>query len=309
MALVPILVPVLQQAFPHDKHIFAYTGCTATIECALSAAAWSDPWARKGTIPPLDQAHHWNFHQLASTIPLTRKGLEQRAPSSGVMSGYGAALAALPVSYASIVETWMSAVDTLLSLKEDEKNNGYVPYVFQMDYVVWSTGEEHNDVVDDYDPPPKVLKVGSPQYWSVRSLLQYVTGSQSRELLPEALDAAASVLHDSCVVRRPSSRHRLSALERNAVQSVVFQHKKILLEHKTLIDTVQPSQHWTLKGVARKGGCACCGPEDDEDDEENEEETNGVQSRSSGAGLGLSQPKAKYVDGKTAFAFDPSRFS
>merc|ERR1712151_323825 len=106
------------------------------------------------------------------------------------------------------------------------------------------------------------------------------------------------------------------------IEECVFQHKQILLQNKTLKDTVQPTQHWTLKQAVRKGGCLCCAPEGDGEEEEEEAEQQMKQLREQDMkgkpkkgkqtntfnGVVTSSSKRHrpmYVDGKNTFAFDP----
>jgi hypothetical protein len=120
----------------------------------------------------------------------------------------------------------------------------------------------------------------------------------------------------------------ISDTERTAIENCVFQHKSILIGNKTLKDTVLPKQHWTLKQASR-AGCSCCGPDPyDEEMEETREESTLLLSS-----LSMSRPVASemnqiittarklgdpttmaktsigYVDGKTRFAFDPTKFA
>jgi hypothetical protein len=148
-------------------------------------------------------------------------------------------------------------------------------------------------------------------YWSAMSLLQFVTGSRSREVTSETTDAVLSWLRDT----RNANAKKAAAAEsipisagyQKSIENCVFQHKLILIASKTLKDTVQPRQHWTLKAFA-KTGCSCCAPED-----EDEEDEVGGGDRAVNGSTGLfSIPPSNninYVDGKSAFAFDPSKFT
>jgi hypothetical protein len=147
-------------------------------------------------------------------------------------------------------------------------------------------------------------------YWSAMSLLQFVTGSRSREVTPETTDAVLSWLRD---VRHTNANKAaeaesvpVSARHQNSIENCVFQHKLILIANKTLKDTVQPRKHWTLKAFA-KTGCSCCAPEDEDDEEE---VGGGVRTVNGSTGIFSIPPSnnINYVDGKSAFAFDPSKF-
>ena len=181
---------------------------------------------------------------------------------------------------------------------------------------------------DSYNPIVELSSVSNSKkqsdlYWIVRSLLQYITGSRSRPLPEEVLEASLSWLRDYNINRQQQQQVlKNSELFLAAIQDVVFTHKRILLQNKTLLDSVQPAEHWTLKH-AMKNGCACCEPEDEDEDEEEErlanEKRNNVGlsffdlGRGDGANDAGSRPAAstnnKYVDGKLGFAFDPTKFS
>jgi hypothetical protein len=100
----------------------------------------------------------------------------------------------------------------------------------------------------------------------------------------------------------------------------VFCHKGILIETKTLPDTVQPAEHWTLRAARRGGGCACCAEEEEIermvagwDDGDGGDDGGGGREERAGTTAPLRQPSKPastgYVDGKTTFAFDPTKFS
>jgi hypothetical protein len=192
----------------------------------------------------------------------------------------------------------MGAIDAFFALKAEDKKNGYLPYVLKLDYVMSGLS----------------LDEGSDRYWALLSLLQFVTGSKSRAMPTQVIDAAVSWLQDySLPAVAP-----ISFPQKRAIDNVVFQHKLILIENKTLTDTVQPTQHWTLKAAAKRG-CACCAPEDDDDDEEAEDmgalagkldmSRPGAMNVAAQGSRVPNSNRTHYVDGKTAFAFDPSKFS
>jgi hypothetical protein len=201
------------------------------------------------------------------------------------MKPFRQSLARLPIHVADTVETWMGAVDAFLTLKDEEKRNGYLPYVFKLDYIQNGSLEKEKD-----------------GYWIVLSLLQYVTGSRSRskDLTEQQIDAAIAWLKD-----QPTKPHAAHNSCQKLIEETVFNHKRILLENKTLLDTVQPTQHWTLK-QAIKGGCACCAPEEEDDAEDMGALT---QKLAAFRGTTTKPVTGGYVDGKSSFAFDPTRFN
>jgi hypothetical protein len=151
----------------------------------------------------------------------------------------------------------------------------------------------------------------------------------------ETLDAACSFLqqqsdHILYTVTSSSSsknwsKYRVTPPLQKAIERIVFQHKLLLLPNKTILDTVQPVEQWTLKQPTKNGGCACCDEEPPDDDEEEadtfgrkmtnpaEEMTVASQSSSSSNNRKTTTMKTTrafgYVDGKTKFAFDPTQFA
>lgn len=314
-ATTPLLLPLIQAVFPDDRIVVAYTGCVASVQAAVTTRR---AYPRASLANSLDDALRFT-DPVADTTPLVAFN---SSSSCHLMKPYAAALAALPLEQADTVETWMAAVDAYLRLKQEEEQwndqaavprttkNDFLPYVFKLDYVL-----------DDNSSSTDPLERGTPRYWAVRSLWQYVTGSKSREVPSEIMDAALRFVQDYTSSSSSRATTPVVLVDRRAIEQAVFQHKLILLENKTLLDTVQPAQHWTLKAAVKKG-CACCLPEDEEEQEAalarmaarlhqraaavvidgatDGEETEEASTRTRPAG---------YVDGKTMFAFDPTRFS
>jgi hypothetical protein len=300
-AIVPVMLPVLQRVFPDDRHVFGYTGCIPAVQTALYQRAV----APRAVVPDhMSEAVRFT-NPVAITTPMSSSTSTVLSKSTNIrMTSFAKALQALPVRMADVTETWMAAVDAFFNLKEDEKTNHYLPYVFRLDYITGSSKTQTDD--DEH-----VVDATSDCYWSAISLLQFVTGSRSREVTSETTDAVLSWLRD---VRNASAKKAaaaesvpISASYQKSIENCVFQHKLILIASKTLKDTVQPRQHWTLKAFA-KTGCSCCAPEDEDD----EDEVGGAGDRAVNGSTGLfSIPPSNninYVDGKSAFAFDPSKF-
>lgn len=293
-AVVPQLLPLLFKAFPDDRIVFTYTGCKKTVLNALTRQKSFQPTK---VLPSMTEA--LTFPDVVSyAIPLVPDRLIR---SSNVMDPYVKALAALSVFHAGVVQTWMAAVDCYLILKEqDEKKNLFLPYCCKLDNLL----DQPVDVATKND-----------SYWALRSLFQYITGTRTTEVSLEHIRYAASCLNEHAGrCSKPVNSKFL--IDDQAIENAVFQHKLILIENKTFKDTVQPAQHWTLK-AAVKQGCACCIPEDDDDDEL-EQGTNGggTSSRTDAVEMigivGVGKASAKrngYMDGRTTFAFDPSRFA
>jgi len=300
-AVTPILLPLLQNAFPEDRHVFAYDNCVNSVR----RADFLRSRFNRGNLPKTTEEIWMLSHDpTRNTTPLVLS-----TPLSKTVYGLSAALCKLPINHADTVEAWIGSVDSFFKLKDEETTNGYLPYVLRLDYIV----------------NQKDLAEGSDRYWSVNSLLQFITGCRSRVLPGGVRDAAMEWLRDfstKTLDMEEKMLPKLSGEDLRNIEDSVFQHKSILIQDKTLKDTVLPSKHWTLKQAVRKGGCACCAPEEDDDDEEEGKKRlllekargnvspiqrdNEDEKEDSITIGGLNN---KYVDGKTTFAFDPTAFS
>ncbi|KAL7558320.1 hypothetical protein ACA910_019350 [Epithemia clementina (nom. ined.)] len=288
-----ILLPLVQKAFPDDRHVFAYTSCVQTVEYATLRRK---SYPRAQVPKSMEEALRFT-NPVCHTTPLSRS-LSQ---STRVNQAFLSTLRNLPLGHADIVESWMGTVDTFFRLKDEEKTNGYLPYVFKLDYLL-------------NDGP--LTANASDRYWALISLLQFVLGSRSREIPSEQIDAAISWLQDyqnpmtqgpKTSTSSPSS-FLVSKEQAKAIQNVVFQHKLILIENKTLMDTVQPVQHWKLKATV-KAGCACCAPEEDDEEEVDNAKATSTPTEAAASSAISAPMQSNYVDGKSTFAFDPSRFT
>lgn len=149
------------------------------------------------------------------------------------------------------------------------------------------------------------------------NVLQYITGSRSRPLKDEVLKEARIVLNE---IRDADNKENeiytnvLGEKEKEAIEACAFAHKGILIENKTLMDTVQPQKEWSLKAAKKLTSCACCMP--GEGEEEDEDEEGDGENDKENFETTVDKVKVKpvsraqvYVDGKTTFAFDPTRFA
>jgi hypothetical protein len=182
----------------------------------------------------------------ASSDP-TRTTTPLRSRLSKSVLNLSSALSDLSVTRADTVEAWMGSVDAFFKLKEEENNNGYLPYTLKVGLLV--------------DNPDGSLKPESDRYYSVASLMQFITGCRSRPLPEGVLDAAIEWLRDFAYKHQDAvqKQSHLNAAEKKALENCAFKHKLILIGNKTLKDTVLPRRHWTLK-QALKAVCACCAP-------------------------------------------------
>lgn len=293
-ATCPILLPLVQAAFPEDRHVFAYDGCVASVERAL----YLRKLYKRATVPA-SLSDALSLGGDPSSSDPTRLTTPLRSRLSKSILTLSKALSGVRLYYADTVEAWMASVDAFFNLKERESTNGYLPYTLKLTLLVGN--------------PDGSLDPDSERFYSISSLLQFITGCRSRPLPEGVLDAAREWLRDFAVEHRKqrlqASYYHLLEAERKAVENCVFQHKLILIGDKTLKDTVMPSKHWTLKAAAKKG-CSCCAPEDEDEEEEVEDKRGNFTAISSrddsrtGTDTG-----SNFVDGKAAFAFDPSKFS
>ena len=305
--VTPVLLPMLQAAFPEDRHVFVYDRCAASVERALSLKKKY----RRATLPSsLDDALTLSG-DLASSDPI-RNTTPLRSRLSKSAMGLSSALSLLSVTRADTVEAWMGSVDAFFKLKEEENKNGYLPYTLKVGLLI--------------DDPDGSLEPDSGRYYSVASMMQFITGCRSRPLPEGVMDAAIEWLRDFAYAHREEVKKqpRLSDTEKKALENCVFCHKLILIGDKTLKDTVLPKKHWTLK-QAVKNGCACCAPEEDLDEEKEQIATTSNITTNNSIGISRGYIRVRgdsfagtsngngmsngYVDGKMSFAFDPSKFS
>ena len=288
------LLPLVQQVFPEDRHVFAYDGCINSVHRGILA----NQRYKRGQ---LQERLHAIISALCQNPARHTTPLPSNSPLTKKLKGLVEALSALPKAPAQVVETWMGSVDAFFKLKEEDKYNGYLPYVFKLDFLT--------------KPVNKEFKKNSDSYWSLCSLLQFITGNRSRPMPDGNIDAAVEFLKDFNRLQSdpPIS---FSNQECKQISECVFQHKLILIENKTLQDTCLPRQHWTLKQASKKGGCACCGPDPLDEEEEEEAERERMATMNAGPFAMATDTKKKttapqpgFVDGKLGFAFDPTRFS
>lgn len=309
-ATTATLLPIIQQTFPEDRHVFAYDGCVASVQRGV--------YAHRTFRKPLHSSVESIIHGMGQDPVRFTTPLPSSSPltKDASLRSLEDALTRVPILHAQSIETWMSSVDAYFKLKKDENGrDGYLPFVFKFTFLT--------NPVGNFEP-------GTDSYWCLNSLLQYVTGTSSKGLSKETFDAAKEwlkdynheqtklqILVDALIV--------ISDEERTNIENCVFQHKSILIGNKTLQDTVMPREHWTLKQSTR-AGCSCCGPDPYDQMEEEEEAKESKREREIPLDMDTPgafamafkdppktnstvKPSKEYVDGKLGFAFDPSRFS
>lgn len=295
------LLPHLQKVFPCERHVFVYDGCVDSTSRAsrikhttgsYQAASSLDTTATTPTMSPSLPRF------ITATTPIS--------PLTSIRD-YPSFLSPLSSRQAATVEAWMSSVDAFLTLKENERESGYLPFVCRMGYLFADTGRLGNGAVDQ-------------SQLALTNLLQYITGSRSRPL-EESVFKAAMVTLTVCrdVEKEEAVKYgkMMSEAERVVIEACVFSHKGILIGDKTLLDTVQPKKDWSLKAAKKLTSCSCCAPEDEDEEEERGEwnslkqvDGTGMSPSSGGGGTFIpNMKKSQYVDGKSAFAFDPTKFS
>jgi hypothetical protein len=293
------LLPTLQKVFPCERHVFIYDGCFDSVKRGL--------YAKKRKY---NEEQQQSQQSLGGTIP-TLRAISVGTPIIPLSSIHNLdkMLASLPYDQADIVESWMSSVDTFLSLKNNEKKSGYVPFVCRLGFLMGQTGRLGNGTVDQSD-------------LALSNLMEYITGSKSRKLsysTEKAMSCLIAVRDDTLKEMESTKYPKLTEDEKKMIEACVFAHKGILIGDKTLLDTVQPNKDWSLKAAKKLKSCLCCipgeGGEEEEEGSDEEEESKNSKIETSDEKQPndkkvVNQPKSGgYVDGKAGFAFDPSKFT
>lgn len=295
---VPLLLPMIQKIFVHERHVFVYDGCCHSVEMGVSLRkqygssyrqqAVKEEWEEVSATPKV----------ISATFPMAPLRHNRELPET---------LAKLNGVQASIVETWMASVDTFLDMKSKERKNFYTPFVCRMGFLMKRSGIGNGNGSDLSD-------------LALKNVLQYVSGSRSRALPDEVMNAAVTSLNASRTKFEDAVKDcKLTAEEANLIEKCVFTHKSILIGEKTLLDTVQPKEDWSLKAAKKLKSCMCCAPGEGDEEDEDDDEAADENGESSGdkRKLDMAMPRAfasnaggrsKYVDGKAAFAFDPTKF-
>jgi len=284
------LLPPLQAAFPCERHIFIYDGCI-------------DSTARGMRLLRVN-SHIQNMTNYDNCTPRkvsTRNPISQLSSVSNIAE----LLSSLQYHQAGIVECWLSSVDAFLQLKHTEKKTSYTPFVCRLGFLLSQVGKLGNGKVDQSD-------------LALTNILQYITGSKSRALKSGVLDKAREILNEiRDIDKNEGERYRgiISESEMEVIEACAFSHKGILIENKTLMDTVQPQVEWSLKAAKKLTSCACCMPGQGDDEEDEDDDSIGkLEKKSSIEELSEKMSKSAskapiYLDGKSTFAFDPTRFS
>lgn len=271
------ILPSLQKMFPCERHVFIYDGLLDSVSRGLRL------------IKDSNAAESFSISRHCSAVvPVTKLTS---------LTNFDVLLSKLSFDKASIVESWISSVDIFLKLKHAEKKTGYIPFVCRLGFLLSQVGKLGNGSVEQSD-------------LALTNLLQYMTGSRSRALKKEFLETAQSEMKNvrAREVAMMEKGKQFGQEDIETIEACAFAHKGILIENKTLMDTVQPKLEWSLKAAKKLTSCACCMPgEEDDEEKETEEERKAADddlNRKS-----IQKPISGYVDGKTMFAFDPSKFT
>ncbi|KAL9183339.1 hypothetical protein ACHAXT_005126 [Thalassiosira profunda] len=184
---VPLLLPLIQRAFVHERHVFVYDGCCHAVERGLALrkkcgssyrqAPAKEEWEEVSAAPKV----------ISATFPLAPIRHNRELPGT---------LASLNGVQASIVEAWMASVDA-------------------------DRGSE--------------TALGDSSELALKNVLQYITGSKSRALPKEVMEAALEALAElrtkfeedvqGCKLTKDTKVGNLS--ETILVEKCVFTHKSI----------------------------------------------------------------------------------
>ena len=312
-AVVATLLPLLQSAFPEDRHVFAYDGCVASVKRGIYVEHIYKKSELFPNLEPIIRGMCKDPVRVTTPLP-SNSPLSHDISLGGNGGALERSLAQIPLQHARNVETWISSVDAYFKLKNEEITNGYLPYCFKLGFLA------ENSVGN--------FEYGTDSYWSLNSFMQYVTGCQGRAISEGVIDAAKEWIKDYNLDKAAEQTKidkfvALSEHDRTVIENCCFLHKQILIGNKTLQDTVLPKEHWTMKQASRNG-CSCCGPDPYEqmDEEMDGTKSDIVMENSFGLGkinLTIDTNKSStksvsskfngYVDATQVFAFDPTRFS
>lgn len=258
-SFTPQLLPLIQSTFPCERHVFAYDGCFSSV--TRSSAPFS-PGSAANPIAPLHVPQSQLFYSKMSKLSFI---------------------------HAKAVEAWVCSVNTFITLKKEEKDNNYLPFVCRLGFLIGQTS--------------------STSDLAVVNVLQYITGSRSRPLEEHVKKYAVGALKD--VIREEEEVQYPLPTEKQRVdiEDCIFCHKEILIGDKTLPDTVQPKLEWSLKAAKKMSGCSCCEPGGKEEESITSDDGFEVKQSISEEYNTPMNVTPTYRDGSIGFAFDPTIFT
>lgn len=225
---VPILIPILQKVFPCQRYLFGYDGCIRSVNRGLTLVSSSRPDLNIDCELPIDVMPR----KFTLSVPSTP--LHQKLP---LLPSF---LAKLNRTEAGIVESWMASLDTILSLKQDLSEREFLPFICKINYLM-ADDESYSTL-------------------ALRNILEFLAGSSSSSINDQVIDAAKSVIKDvkSTLLHEQIQMNSIDIKMCNRIEDCVFVNKMILFGDKTLPDTVEPREKWSLKSGKKITGCACC---------------------------------------------------
>lgn len=213
------LLPSLVRCFPDDRHVFCYSNLIDSLSYSLRTYKADTTAQNCFTMPS----------QFSANTPLdSSNALLRKIPN------LDANLANLNLKQASIIQAWISSVDTCLTLK-DKSNDKYLPFVSRLPFL--DPNSVTNTTIEKETNKPLY-------YLALSSLLQYITGTTSQPLSDDLLSKTADQLK---TVFPTISGTLITPELRKIAEACVLCHKGILIENKILLDTVLPRKDWSLK--------------------------------------------------------------
>mmetsp|Transcript_6525 Transcript_6525/g.10974 ORF Transcript_6525/g.10974 Transcript_6525/m.10974 type:complete len:492 (+) Transcript_6525:93-1568(+) len=173
-ACVPQLLPLIQKVFVHERHLFVYDDCCDSVEHGLGLIKkYGSSYRQKAS------KEEW---ELVSETPTTISATVPIAPLRHIRArALPDTLTNLNSSQASIVEAWMASVDMHLDMKSREKKISYAPFVCRVGVLMKRSGIGNGDGSD-------------VSGLALKNVLEFISGSKSRALPEEVLEAAQSSL-------------------------------------------------------------------------------------------------------------------
>lgn len=206
-AMVAVLAPLFQKAFPSERHVFIYDGCASSV---ARGVAVRNQRTSKNNIE--------TYQELQITTPLY-VDLRKSIPS------LQASLENMPPDLADTLETWMTSVDTYLRLKKEESKSKYQPFACKLSLLL-------------------ALGTSEERRLALQNLMQYCTGSGFQEFPQKTMKQAFQSL--AKVGMRQPQLKPFDSDTYTQIGNTVFCHKGIIIGDRTLKDTVLPAEKWTL---------------------------------------------------------------
>ncbi len=214
-ACTKALLPLLQKRFPSERHVFAYHGCVASVQRGLELL--------KGKRSKM----HNTIQELpVMAMPRSTSSVLPLIPIISFVKTLPSLLARLSSQSAGIVEAWMSSVDALITLKQNEGNNFCTPFINRMDFLM--EGTDDNGSLEE------------TSFLALSNLLHYITGSGPNALNESILDAAQSALIDLRIQFQKENYPKMTHEQETAIEACVSAYEGIQGGDKILPDTVIP---------------------------------------------------------------------